>query len=71
MISQPAIWLLNAEEVYASLGTSPQGMADSEAEIKLKQYGANELPDTRSQADTQSRQSFLKGDGSHMGRSTI
>jgi magnesium-transporting ATPase (P-type) len=45
MTTHPPIWSLNAEEAYASLATTAQGLADSEAEVRLKQYGANELPE--------------------------
>lgn len=34
------IWTLDAEEVYATPDTSPQGLSDSGAKIRLKQYGA-------------------------------
>ncbi len=45
MTTHPPIWSLNAEEAYVSLATSAQGLADSEADVRLKQYGANELPE--------------------------
>lgn len=45
MTTHPPIWSLNAEEAYLSLATTAQGLADSEAEVRLKQYGANELPE--------------------------
>jgi Ca2+-transporting ATPase len=45
MSSHTPIWSLNAEEVYVALSTSAQGLADSEAAVKLNQYGANELPE--------------------------
>ncbi|MEN9521290.1 MAG: hypothetical protein RLZZ381_3878, partial [Cyanobacteriota bacterium] len=45
MTTHPPIWSLKAEEAYLSLATTVQGLADSEAEIRLKQYGANELPE--------------------------
>jgi magnesium-transporting ATPase (P-type) len=45
MTSHPPIWSLNTEEVYVTLNTTAQGLADSEAEVRLKQYGANELPE--------------------------
>jgi magnesium-transporting ATPase (P-type) len=45
MTTHPPIWSLNAEEAYVSLATTAQGLADSEAEVRLKQYGANELPE--------------------------
>jgi magnesium-transporting ATPase (P-type) len=45
MTTHPPIWSLKAEEAYLSLATTAQGLADSEAEVRLKQYGANELPE--------------------------
>ncbi len=45
MTSHPPIWSLNAEEAYVTLATSAEGLADSEAAVRLKQYGANELPE--------------------------
>jgi Ca2+-transporting ATPase len=45
MISHPPIWFLKAEEVYVTLATSAEGLADREAAVRLKQYGANELPE--------------------------
>ncbi|WP_036477843.1 cation-transporting P-type ATPase [Myxosarcina sp. GI1] len=45
MTFHPPIWSLNAEEVYLNQATAAEGLADSEAEVKLKQYGANELPE--------------------------
>jgi Ca2+-transporting ATPase len=45
MTTHPPIWSLNAEEVYVTLGTSAQGLADSEAAVRLKLYGTNELPE--------------------------
>jgi magnesium-transporting ATPase (P-type) len=45
MTTHPPIWSLNAEEAYISLATAAQGLADSEATVRLKQYGANELPE--------------------------
>jgi magnesium-transporting ATPase (P-type) len=45
MTTHPPIWSLNVEEAYLSLATTAQGLADSEAEVRLKQYGANELPE--------------------------
>lgn len=45
MTTYPPLWSLNAEEAYVTLATSAQGLADSEADVRLKQYGANELPE--------------------------
>ena len=45
MTTHSPIWSLNAEETYVSLATTAQGLADSEATVRLKQYGANELPE--------------------------
>ena len=45
MTATTPIWSLNAEEVYVNLATAAQGLADSEAAVRLKQYGANELPE--------------------------
>jgi magnesium-transporting ATPase (P-type) len=45
MTAHPPIWSLNAEEVYSNLATATDGLADSEAAVRLKQYGANELPE--------------------------
>lgn len=45
MSSPTPLWSLNAEEVYVALSTSTQGLADSEAAVKLEKYGANELPE--------------------------
>ncbi len=45
MTTNPPLWSLNAEEAYVSLATSAQGLADSEADVRLNQFGANELPE--------------------------
>jgi len=45
MTSHIPIWCLNTEQVYLNLNTSPEGLADSEALIRAKQYGVNELPE--------------------------
>ncbi|GAB4231024.1 MAG: cation-transporting P-type ATPase [Stanieria sp.] len=45
MTNHSPIWSLTAEEVYQTLHTSAEGLADSEATVRLKQYGANELPE--------------------------
>lgn len=45
MTSPPPLWSLNSEEVYLNLATSKDGLADSEATVRLKKYGANELPE--------------------------
>lgn len=39
------IWSQPADDVYATLGASPQGLSDSEAASRLKQNGFNELPE--------------------------
>lgn len=39
------IWTLPTEEVYQTLNTSAQGLAEDEAAFRLKQYGYNELPE--------------------------
>jgi magnesium-transporting ATPase (P-type) len=38
------IWTLPVETVYKSLGTTVDGLADREAQQRLAQFGANELP---------------------------
>jgi Ca2+-transporting ATPase len=45
MPSHPSIWSLTTDEVHQTLSTSPEGLADSEAAVRFKQYGANELPE--------------------------
>jgi Ca2+-transporting ATPase len=45
MTIHPPICSLSAAEVYVALDTSAQGLADSEATVRLKHYGANELPE--------------------------
>ncbi|BAU64947.1 cation-transporting ATPase, E1-E2 type [Stanieria sp. NIES-3757] len=45
MTHHSPVWSLTAEEVYQTLNTSAEGLADSEATVRLKQYGANELPE--------------------------
>jgi magnesium-transporting ATPase (P-type) len=37
------IWMLTTEDVYQTLNTSAQGLAEDEAAFRLKQYGYNEL----------------------------
>jgi Ca2+-transporting ATPase len=39
------IWTLTTEDVYQTLNTSAQGLAEDEAAFRLKQYGYNELPE--------------------------
>ncbi len=39
------IWTLTAEEIYQASGGSAQGLTTSEAALRLKQYGYNELPE--------------------------
>jgi Ca2+-transporting ATPase len=39
------IWTLTAEEVFQASGTSAQGLTETEASLRLKQYGYNELPE--------------------------
>lgn len=43
--SHQPIWALPIEEVYETLGSSAQGLAAAEAEQRLAQFGANELPE--------------------------
>ncbi len=38
------VWTLPIEAVYESLGTTVDGLADREAQQRLAQFGANELP---------------------------
>jgi Ca2+-transporting ATPase len=45
MTPHSAVWSLTTEEVYKTLSTSTEGLTDSEATVRLKQYGANELPE--------------------------
>lgn len=42
--NQP-VWALSVEAVYESLGTSAQGLSETEAAQRLERYGANELPE--------------------------
>ncbi len=39
------IWTLTIENVYQTLGSSAQGLAEIEAASRLKQYGYNEMPE--------------------------
>jgi magnesium-transporting ATPase (P-type) len=39
------IWTLTTEDVYQTLNTAAQGLAEDEAAFRLKQYGYNELPE--------------------------
>ena len=43
-LHQP-IWALSLEEVYESLSTAANGLAQDEATERLEQFGANELPE--------------------------
>ncbi|WP_445633350.1 hypothetical protein NSTC745_05005 [Nostoc sp. DSM 114161] len=45
MNSHHAIWSLTPEEVYNNLTTTPQGLSEVEANLRIKQYGYNELPE--------------------------
>lgn len=40
------IWTLTTEDVYQTLSTAAQGLAEDEAAFRLKQYGYNELPES-------------------------
>ncbi len=39
------IWTLTTENLYQALGTSAQGLAETDAASRLQQYGYNELPE--------------------------
>jgi magnesium-transporting ATPase (P-type) len=39
------IWLQTTEKVYEILSTAPEGLSESEAELRLHHYGYNELPE--------------------------
>ncbi|MDZ7991392.1 MAG: cation-transporting P-type ATPase [Nostoc sp. EfeVER01] len=39
------IWSLTSQQVYKNLITTPQGLSESEANLRLKQHGYNELPE--------------------------
>jgi Ca2+-transporting ATPase len=45
MTQHTPIWTQTLEEVYETLGTSPEGLSEAEAEARLKHYGWNELPE--------------------------
>jgi potassium/sodium efflux P-type ATPase len=45
MNSHNPIWSLTPQEVYRNLTTTSQGLNESEANLRLKQYGYNELPE--------------------------
>lgn len=45
MTSHHSIWTLTIEDVYQTLATSAQGLTETEAAFRLKQYGCNELPE--------------------------
>jgi len=45
MNSHHSIWSLTPEEVYNNLTTTPQGLSEVEANLRIKQYGYNELPE--------------------------
>jgi calcium-translocating P-type ATPase len=45
MNSHHPIWSLTSEEVYSNLTTAPQGLTEVEANLRIKQYGYNELPE--------------------------
>ncbi len=44
MASHPPVWTLSAEQVYATLSTSAQGLLEAEAALRIEHYGFNELP---------------------------
>lgn len=44
MNSHHPIWSLAPKDVYSSLTTTSQGLSDTEASLRIKQYGYNELP---------------------------
>ena len=39
------IWTLTPTDVYKTLTTTPQGISEAEANLRLKQFGYNELPE--------------------------
>ncbi|MBD2664295.1 ATPase, P-type (Transporting), HAD superfamily, subfamily IC [Richelia sinica FACHB-800] len=39
------IWTLTPPDVYKTLATTPQGISETEASLRLKQFGYNELPE--------------------------
>jgi magnesium-transporting ATPase (P-type) len=47
MNSHHAIWAIAPQEVYSNLTTTSQGISDIEANLRIKQYGYNELPETQ------------------------
>jgi magnesium-transporting ATPase (P-type) len=47
MNSHPPIWSLTQEQVYTNLTTTHQGLSKVEADLRIKQYGYNELPETQ------------------------
>ena len=44
MNSHHPIWTIAPQDVYKNLTTTSKGLSDSEASLRLKQYGYNELP---------------------------
>ncbi|BDA67680.1 cation-transporting ATPase, E1-E2 type [Calothrix sp. PCC 7716] len=45
MNSHHPIWSLTPQQVYQNLTTTPQGISEVEANLRLQQYGYNELPE--------------------------
>jgi len=45
MTSHHPIWTLTSENVYQTLGSSAQGLTETEAASRLRHYGYNELPE--------------------------
>ncbi|WP_245911933.1 P-type ATPase [Brunnivagina elsteri] len=45
MNSHHPIWALTPQEIYSNLTTTSQGISETEADLRLKQYGYNELPE--------------------------
>ncbi|MBW4604081.1 MAG: hypothetical protein KME29_32065 [Calothrix sp. FI2-JRJ7] len=45
MNSHHPIWSLTPQQVYHNLTTTPQGISEVEANLRLQQYGYNELPE--------------------------
>ncbi|MBD2134440.1 cation-transporting P-type ATPase [Sphaerospermopsis sp. FACHB-1094] len=45
MNSNLHIWTLTPTDVYKTLTTTPQGISEAEANLRLKQFGYNELPE--------------------------
>ncbi|MFN6537508.1 MAG: cation-translocating P-type ATPase [Nostoc sp. EkiNYC01] len=50
MNSHHPIWSLTPEEVYNNLTTTPQGLNEVEANLRIKQYGYNELPEPQTRS---------------------